>query len=352
MHDNDRAVDAAPAGPSMLANLMSVAVAYAVQRGVTLEHVADAAGLDIPELIATPERVPEPAVSRILDLLQKRFPDEPVALEVAASAPVRFLGPLAPVARLVPDLRTGIETVVRYSSVLSSSVVLELIEEPPGPMLRFEHPNDLEFSPQGAEMGLLMGARSIAEVFGTPDAVRLVWIGHAATGPEERYEQAFAAPVRFEAPCNALLFHASRLDHPVDPEGGTRLRVLLSHLELVRQQLEQQEETPELRTIRDAIARNAANGEYGAGALADRLGLSLRTLQRRVSALDTSVQRLIEEVRVATARQLLSDPELTLLEVSIALGYSTEGAFRRAFRRWTGQTPTTYRTSGIAHDRP
>ncbi len=345
MHDNDRAVDANLPGPSMLANLMTTAVAYAVGRGVPLERVAEAAGLGPPDLIATPERVPEDAVSHILAYLQANFPDEPVALELAAAAPVSFLGPLAPAARLVPDLRAGIELFVRYRTVLSTSAVLELIEEPPGPMLRFEHPNDLEFGLQGSEMGLLMGARSIAEVFGIPDALRLVWIGHGPTGPEERYNEAFAAPVRFNAPCDALLFHANRLDDPVDPDGGARLRVLLAHLDLVRQQLEHQGDPPELRAIRDAIARNAANGEYGAAAVADRVGVSLRTLQRRVADMDSSVQGLIDEVRAATARQLLSDPDLSLLEISVALGYSTEAAFRRAFRRWTGQSPAHYRTS-------
>ncbi|MEL6985122.1 MAG: AraC family transcriptional regulator ligand-binding domain-containing protein [Actinomycetota bacterium] len=345
MHDNQRSVDVNVAGPSMLANLMTAAVAYAVQRGVSLEHIAEAAELEPADLIATSERVPDDAVSRILGLLHRRFPGEPVALEMAATAPVSFLGPLAPVARLVPDLRSGIEMFVQYRSVLSTSVVLELIDEPPGPMLRFEHPNDLEFGPQGAEMALMMGARSVAEVFGIPDAVRLVWVGHGPTGPEQRYEAAFAAPVRFDAPFDALLFHAHRLDEPVDPEGGARLRILLSYLELARQELEQEEEPAELRLIRDAIARNAAGGEYGAAALASRLGISLRTLQRRVADLDTSVRELIDEVRAATARQLLADPQLNLLEISVALGYSTEGAFRRAFRRWTGTSPTDYRGS-------
>ena len=54
---------------------------------------------------------------------------------------------------------------------------------------------------------------------------------------------------------------------------------------------------------------------------------------------------LIDEVRAATARQLLSDPKLSLFEISLALGYSTESAFRKAFRRWTGQSPAHYRRS-------
>ena len=345
MHDKDRAVDANQQGPSMLASMMAAAAAYAVQRGLPLERVAEAAGLPPHTLLAAPERVPEDAVSRILDLLQQHFPDEAVGLEMAAAAPLQFLGPLAPVVRLVPDLRAGIEMFVRFRSVLSTSAVLEFVEAPPGPMLCFEHPNDREFGVQSAEMGLVMGARVIAAGFGLPDALRTVWLDHAPMAPAERYGDVFSVPVRFDAPCNALLFHAERLGDPVDPDAGARLRILRAHLELVRQQLEQQEDPPELRRIRDAAARNVAQGEYSAAALARRLGMSLRTLQRRVDELGTSVRSLTDEVRAVTARQLLSDPDLSLFEVAFALGYSTESAFRRAFRRWTGLSPAHYRRS-------
>ncbi len=345
MDDKDRAVDANPHAPSMLASLMTAAAAYAVQRGLSLERVAEAAGLAPKTLIAAPERVPEDAVSRILNLLQRRFPDEAVALELAAAAPLHFLGPLAPLARLAPDLRAGVEMFVHFRSLLSTRAGLEFVEASPGPMLRFEHPNEVEFGGLSAEMGVAMGARVIAEGFGIPHALREVWFDHPPTAPLERYTEAFSAPVRFRAPCNALLLHAARLDDPVDPDAGARLRVLRAHLELVRQQLEQQGEPAELRRIRDAAARNAARQEYRAAALARHLGMSLRTLQRRLDALGTSVRALIDDVRAATARQLISDPALSLFEVAHALGYSTESAFRRAFRRWTGQSPAHYRRS-------
>ena len=208
-----------------------------------------------------------------------------MALDMAATAPMSFLGLLAPVASLVPDLRAGIHMFVEYRSVLATSASLDFSEESPGPMLRFDHPNDREYGAQNAEMGLMMGKRAIAEIFGVPDALRLVWIDHAPTGPEAPYVEAFGVPVRFDAPCNALLFHAGRLDDPVDPDAGARFRVVRSHLELVRQQLAQEEDPPELRRIRDAATRNAAHGEYGAPALARRLGMSVRTLQRRTAEL-------------------------------------------------------------------
>lgn len=346
MDDKHRTVDDNLSGPSMLANLMTAAAAYAVQRGLPLEHVAEAAGLAPNALIAAPERVPDDAVSRILDLLQQRFPDEAVGLEMAAATPPEhFLGPLESVAREVPDLRTGIELFVRYRGVLSTSFVLEFVEEPPGPLLRLEHPNDLTFGGQGAEMGLTMAARAIVEVLGVPNALRMVWFAHPPTASQERYAEAFAVPVRFNASANALLLHAQRLDEPVNPNAGPRLRVLQANLELVRQQIEHEEDPAELQRIRDAAALNAARGEYSAEALAHSLGMSTRTLQRRVGELGTSVRSLIDEVREATARQLLFDPELSLLEIALALGYSTDSAFRRAFRRWTGQTPVHYRRS-------
>lgn len=329
----------------MLANMMTAAAAYAVQRGVPLEQVAEAAGLAPHTLIAGPERVPEDAIAHILNLLQRRFPDEAVALDMAEAAPFQFLGPLGPVVRLVPDLRTGLEMFARFGSVLSTSVVLEFVEAPPGPMLTFAHPNDRAFGVLGGEMALVMASRVIIEGFGLPHALRHVWLDHPPTAPVERYADVFSAPVRFDAPAKALLLHAERLDDPVDPDAGARLRVLRAHLEMVRQQLERQTDAPELRRLRDAAARSVAQGDYTATALARRLGMGLRTLQRRADALGTSVRALIDEARAATAQQLLADRGLTILEVALALGYSTESAFRRACRRWTGQSPAQLRRS-------
>ncbi|MEM9036659.1 MAG: AraC family transcriptional regulator ligand-binding domain-containing protein [Actinomycetota bacterium] len=351
MDDNNRAVGANPPDSSMLANLMTVGAAYAVRRGVTLDAVANAAGLEPHELVAPPERVPDDAVSRILELLERRFPDEPVALEMVAAAPLHFLGPFQHMAELVPNLRAGIEMFVDFRTVLSTNSVMELIEEPPGPMLRLEHPNDELYGPQNAEMGVAMGVRAIAEAFGLPMALRGVWFSHPPSAPLGRYDDALSVPVRFEAPWNALLFHAHRLDDPIDPDAGARLRILRAHLELVRQQLEQQGDPAELREIRDAAARNAAHGEFSGAALAAQLGMSERTLQRRVGELDRSIRSIIDEVREVAAREMLANDELNTYVIALTLGYSTDSAFRRAFRRWTGQSPAGYRRSLTAATR-
>ena len=62
---------------------------------------------------------------------------------------------------------------------------------------------------------------------GLPDALRTVWFGHAPAASRERYAQAFRVPVRFGAPCNALLLHPERLDDPVDPDASAPLPTFL-----------------------------------------------------------------------------------------------------------------------------
>ncbi|MEM8708864.1 MAG: hypothetical protein AAGE98_20540, partial [Actinomycetota bacterium] len=114
MDDNHRADSATSPQATMLANLMSATAAHGLRRGLTLDTIAEASGLEPHELLAPPERVPEGALAGILHLLVDRFPGEPIGLESIAEAPLTFLGPLEPMARVVPDLRTGIEALVDF----------------------------------------------------------------------------------------------------------------------------------------------------------------------------------------------------------------------------------------------
>jgi AraC-like DNA-binding protein len=74
-------------------------------------------------------------------------------------------------------------------------------------------------------------------------------------------------------------------------------------------------------------------------AVADRLGVSERTLRRRLAADGTSYQRLLDEVRGSLAEELIGTGRLTVEEVALRLGYAEASSFIAAHRRWTGETP-------------
>lgn len=92
--------------------------------------------------------------------------------------------------------------------------------------------------------------------------------------------------------------------------------------------------------LRDALA----NGHATPARLAQLLGMSERTLQRRLAEGGRSFSAVVEDFRRDEAARLLADPRHTLVQVANRLGYAEQTSFTRAFRRWTGTTPRAWRT--------
>ena len=77
------------------------------------------------------------------------------------------------------------------------------------------------------------------------------------------------------------------------------------------------------------------------------MGVSPRSLQRRLAELNTTFSELVARTRLSQARDLLRDPVVKTIDVAFALGYSNPGNFTRAFRRWTGVSPREFRKSSV-----
>lgn len=103
-----------------------------------------------------------------------------------------------------------------------------------------------------------------------------------------------------------------------------------------------------LARVRRFLAEMLGDGAPSLGAIAQRLHMSPRTLQRRLELDGTSFHVLAGDVRRERALAYLADPKLPLAEVAFLLGFSAPSAFHRAFRKWTGRTPLQHRRSVLA----
>jgi AraC-like DNA-binding protein len=95
--------------------------------------------------------------------------------------------------------------------------------------------------------------------------------------------------------------------------------------------------------VRKCLIARLRDGEPEQPTIARALGLSERTLQRRLRAEHTTFAALLDQVRSELASMYLLDPQLAVFEVAYLLGFSEPSAFNRAFRRWTGKTPREFR---------
>ena len=87
-------------------------------------------------------------------------------------------------------------------------------------------------------------------------------------------------------------------------------------------------------------------GDVAQQDVADSLHMSLRTLQRKLHKENTSYKALLEETRRQLAGQYLRQARLSVSEVTYLLGFSEPSNFTRAFKRWTGHTPSEFRCTG------
>ena len=97
-----------------------------------------------------------------------------------------------------------------------------------------------------------------------------------------------------------------------------------------------------------AEVRMLPDGEVSVDKVATAMHQSTRTLQRRLAERNLTWQHMLDNTRMQLARQYLNDRALSVAEIAVLLGFSEQSAFTRAFKRWTGQTPLSFRQQGAA----
>jgi AraC-like DNA-binding protein len=155
------------------------------------------------------------------------------------------------------------------------------------------------------------------------------------------YRRKLATNLRFGEPMNAIEFPASLMATP-NPKADARLHRLME--EQCNKQAELKVENDDLQTrIRLFLLQNLSAGEPTLEHVARHMGMSERTLQRRLAEAGTSHNDLIDQTRCEWARRLLRDSERSISDIGYELGFSQPSAFTRSTRRWFGRSPSELR---------
>ena len=153
----------------------------------------------------------------------------------------------------------------------------------------------------------------------------------------------FGCSVRFDAPADVIVLDETALALPLVTHNAQVLALLLPGLESALA------DNHSSRTLADdvrTVLRQRICGERPAvEKIARSLGMSPRTLQRRLGELGTTYQKLLDEVRHRSARRLLANTDLAAGEVAFLLGFEEMNSFTRAFHVWEGTTPARWRAN-------
>ncbi len=157
-----------------------------------------------------------------------------------------------------------------------------------------------------------------------------------------RYVEYFCAPVEFSAPDNILYFSKEALEAHL-PTANPRLARVNDRV--ITDYLAQFDKGSTAMRVRAKLIDLLSAGNVTQQEVADSLHMSLRTLQRKLGGEKTSYKDLLDETRRELANQYLRQACLSVSEVTYLLGFSEPSNFARAFKRWTGRTPSEFRTA-------
>ncbi|KQS59311.1 AraC family transcriptional regulator [Rhizobium sp. Leaf371] len=164
----------------------------------------------------------------------------------------------------------------------------------------------------------------------------------------ETYENYFGCPVRFDADRDKLVLKSEDLELPFVGHNPEMLSIMTPALTAALADVEMRGSLSEHVTF--VLKRQFASGRPDIGRVARELGLSERTLQRRIADAGTTFRALLDEARRDVGVSLLRDLSITVEEVAFLLGYDDASSFYRSFRSWEKTSPRRWRMRYVPAD--
>lgn len=242
------------------------------------------------------------------------------------------------------DLRGSYRRAERYGLVLTSVSAHELQCEEGRHYMKLHREGErrlgLRISNEQTITAIVEISREVSQRALSPLAVHFK---HPAPAETSAHEEYFECPVYFDSDRDALEVSQASLTAPNRLGDASISEFFEAHLE--KELAATADHTSLAKRMRILISQALSEGVPRVSELAERMCLSPRTLQRRLSEQGLSFQALVDESRRELAVRLLGRTEYSLSEVAFLTGFSDQSAFNRAFKRWAGQTPRSYRLS-------
>jgi AraC-like DNA-binding protein len=297
-------------------------------------------GLDVADLAAPEKWIPAGDVATLLQLSADRSGHEDFGLLLAGRRRLSTLGPLSVVLSQEPDLRSALRLLNGYERSYNEALHLRLDEANGLATIRLW----LEFGepvPVRQSLDLATAALHgiIRELLGRGWEPLSVCFAHPRPATLDAYHEVFGARLTFDHSFTGLVFIADQLD-----ARNTMSDPLLQPY--ARQFLESMP-APRGATVPDQV-RELVDvflplGRCSTLQVARSLGVTQRTLHRRLAGEQESFSSIVNATRAAWAERYLANDRYTLTEVSELLGFTAPSAFSRWFHQRFGVTPTQWR---------
>lgn len=324
---------------TMAAGIVRSVVDVCVQQGLPREQLMHTAGLvnvNDPEARVPIARAHD--VLRTLQPFQHAWPTSP-----AAAVRCTDCGPVGFMLLTAPDMACLLDALCRYYQLVVDLGSWSARWAGDGVHLVFEPGWDAELLAGWVEAAVSTCMALLRDAVGSPPIQRVQFRHSPRHGGALHWRRVFQSPVVFGAECNSILISDAvtsltpRLrNEPMYRYFERQMEARLSAVGKPRRLVDR---------VRLVIDAQLASGDVSITAIARQLGVSGRTLRRRLDEEGCSFRELVHQCRMDAAERMLARRELSVTEIAAALGFSEASAFSRAFRRQRGVSPSGFRVT-------
>lgn len=313
------------------------------EMGVSTAQLAEVTGLDAPGLTVLPDLLPGASYLALMKAAAELTADADFGLHVGERISPASYPVLGYTLMSCRTLSHAIAQVTRYESIIHNlgHFGLELREGQMTLTWTSALP-DTSVSRHVTE-SVMVGVRVFAErLVARRIPVRRLTFTHQAPACVDEHRRLLGDDLKFGAPSNSVTCDRGILDWEVPNADASLFPLLRQHAEKLLS--ERSQNSPSVvEDVRRALSSMLSTGDVKLKQVADRLGVHPRTLQRRLNDVDSSFQDILERLRNDMAHRYLADPTMSLAEVAFLLGYHDQSSFNRAFKEWTGKSPSSVR---------
>lgn len=329
--------------PSATGGIARLAAARVLEAGLDLGPLLHQAGLTASQIQDRRARLAVEAQISFLNLVAEALPDELLGFHLAQGFEPREVGLLSFVLASSATLGDALARAERYSTITNEGIRL-WCQVGSNVRLRFSY---VGVSRHRDRHQIEFWATALVQICRTLTGTDLspirVCLAHPRCGASGHLESFFGCEVTFACDHDEVAF----------ARGAPQIRLVEAEPYLNELLVQYCEEalswrvnpvSPIRASVENAIAPLLPHGRARAGEVARALGMSERTLARRLAAENLTFFAVHEDMRQDLARHYLADPSLPISRIAWLLGFQEVSAFTHAFKRWTGQTPTQMRS--------
>ncbi len=296
-------------------------------------------GWDLDRLDAGEGRLPWADVAALWLAAARATGDPHLGLHAAAQLPDRAESPFGYAAASSPTLLEALRLMIRYQSLHFDGNALSLEDRGDRFALCVSPPHSQFETPHQIEYICVLLKRTCEAIVGPAFRLLGVYFRHAGPTTATEHQRILGCPVEFRQPENALLLAREVVSKPSRFANPEILEAVQAIAE--RRLAELRSPTWVLRTRK--VLEPVLAGSCQIKDIARRLGISRRSLQRKLAAEGSSFTNVLDQLRREQTFALTRRRGMTVAAIASEVGFADPRAFARAFQRWTGVSPTAFR---------